>query len=107
MTGLAWLCPRQALDNAASSLIEQQKLEVLCVTWNVNEQKPDGRSSFFSVVSRLAAPDNVKVVVFGLQEIEMGGGSVAMAAAKDALHKKAQVWSGCRVHALNTTPYWP
>ena len=73
------LCPRQALDNAASSLIEQQKLEVLCVTWNVNEQKPDGRSSFFSVVSRLAAPDNVKVVVFGLQEIEMGGGSVAMA----------------------------
>ena len=107
VTGLAWFCPRQALDNAAASLIEQQKLEVLCVTWNVNEQKPDGRSPFFGVVSRLAAPDNVQVVVFGLQEIEMGGGSVAMAAAKDALHKKAQVWSARRVHAPSAAPRWP
>jgi len=31
--------------------------------------------------------------VFGLQEIEMGSGSVAMAAAKDKINKKAQVIS--------------
>lgn len=81
---------RQSLDNSAASLLEQQKLEILTFSWNVNEQKPAG-SAFFNKVSKLAASDSVKLAVFGLQEIEMGGGSVAMAAAKDALHKKAQV----------------
>lgn len=56
----------------------------------MNEQKP-AHSVFFRSVTRLGCAENVKLTVFALQEIEMGGGSVAMAAAKDALHKKAQV----------------
>lgn len=68
-------------------------MEVLCLTWNVNEQKPQAASSFFGIVSRLAASESIKLAVFGLQEIEMGGHSVAIAAAKDKINKKAQVES--------------
>ncbi len=42
-------------------------------------------------VQTLTCGLNVQVAVFGLQEIEMGSGSVAMAAAKDKMNKKAQV----------------
>lgn len=61
---------------------------MLCLTWNVNEQKPQ-QSIFFERVSELAA--GTQLAVFGLEEIEMGGGSVALAAAKDAVYRKAQV----------------
>ena len=79
------------MDNAASSLVEQLKLDALCMTWNVNEQKPHANSSFFATVSRLASSDMTKLAIFGLQEIEMGSHSVAIAAAKDKINKKAQV----------------
>ena len=88
---------RQALDNSAASLVEQQRLEVLCVTWNVNEQKPSANSAFFSIVCHLARPEGIKLAIFGLQEIEMGGHSVAIAAAKDKINKKAQV-DACQPH---------
>lgn len=63
------------------------------MTWNVNEQKPHVNSTFFGVVGRLAASEGIKLAIFGLQEIEMGGHSVAIAAAKDKINKKAQVTS--------------
>ena len=40
------------------------------------------------------------VVVIALQEIEVGGGSVAMAAAKDVLMKRQQVRPGPRGNTL-------
>lgn len=80
-------------------LVKPEVLEVLCLTWNVNEQKPDGGSALFGTLAALA--ETARVAVFGLQEIEMGGSSVAMAAAKDALLKSAQVQSrdGSSYHA--------
>ena len=62
---------------------------MLCLTWNVNEQRPDPSSSLFQWVADLSAKSSI--VVVALQEIEMGGGSVAIAAAKDVLNKSAQV----------------
>ncbi len=61
---------------------------MLCLTWNVNEQRPDG-SPLFKWIADLSAKASVAVIA--LQEIEMGGGSVAVAAAKDILNKSAQV----------------
>lgn len=80
---------RLSLDKLAESLVERKELEMLCVSWNVNEQRP-WHSPFFRKISSLAASEAVQLVIVGLQEIEMGGGSVAMAAAKNALNKKAQ-----------------
>ena len=61
---------------------------MLCLTWNVNEQRPDG-SPLFNWIADLSAKASVAVIA--LQEIEMGGGSVAVAVAKDILNKSAQV----------------
>ena len=63
------------------------------MTWNVNQQKPHNSSPFFGNVGRLVSSEAIKLAVFGLQEIEMGSHSVAMAAAKDKMNKKAQVSS--------------
>ena len=46
------------------------------------------------------------VVVIALQEIEVGGGSVAMAAAKDVLMKRQQVGLAHIDTHLNATPCW-
>lgn len=73
--------------------MQQQKLDVLCLTWNVNEQKPHANSLFFAMVSKLAEAQTTKLAIFGLQEIEMGGHSLAIAAAKDKINKKSQVLS--------------
>lgn len=72
-------------------MVEQRRHEILCLTWNVNETKLDPNSQFFKTVARKAKQKDLSVAVFGLQEIEMGSSSVAIAAAKDKLHKKAQV----------------
>ena len=70
--------------------MSHKNLEMLCLTWNVNEQRPDG-SPLFKWIADLSA--RASVAVIALQEIEMGGGSVAVAAAKDILNKSAQVSS--------------
>lgn len=62
---------------------------MMCLTWNVNEQRPDPESKLFKWVSHATVRASIAVVA--LQEIEMGGSSVAMAAAKDVLNKSAQV----------------
>lgn len=80
---------RAAYDTDSHALISKQSLEMLCLTWNVNEQRPDPSSSLFQWVADLSA--KASLVVVALQEIEMGGSSVAIAAAKDVLNKSAQV----------------
>lgn len=80
---------RAAYDADSHAVVSRQTLEMLCLTWNVNEQRPDPSSSLFQWVADLSAKSSV--VVVALQEIEMGGGSVAIAAAKDVLKKSAQV----------------
>lgn len=72
-------------------MIEQRRHQVLCLTWNVNQIKP--MNHFFDTVRLKARQDNFSVAIFALQEIEMGSSSVAIAAAKDRLAKKAQVCS--------------
>ena len=61
----------------------------MCLTWNVNQQRPDANSRVFHTVADAGA--SASIVVVALQEIEMGSSSVAIAAAKDALRKSAQV----------------
>lgn len=63
-------------------LVRRQEYHCLAMTWNVNEQRPES-SEAFTALTRAAG--DAHVVAVGLQEIEMGGGSVAMAAAKDAI----------------------
>ncbi len=61
----------------------------MCLTWNVNQQRPDANNGLFHKVAEAGA--SASFVVVALQEIEMGSSSVAIAAAKDALRKSAQV----------------
>ena len=81
------LC-RAAFDAEAGVLVSRKNLEMLCLTWNVNEQRPEG-SPLFNWIADLSAQASIAVIA--LQEIEMGGSSVAVAAAKDILNKSAQV----------------
>lgn len=68
--------------------MRRANLEMLCLTWNVNEQRPEG-SPLFNWIADLSGKASIAVVA--LQEIEMGSSSVAIAAAKDVLNKSAQV----------------
>ena len=68
--------------------MSRANLEMLCLTWNVNEQRPEG-SPLFNWIADLSGKASIAVVA--LQEIEMGSSSVAIAAAKDVLNKSAQV----------------
>ena len=79
---------RAAFDAEAAALVSRANLEMLCLTWNVNEQRPEG-SPLFNWIADLSAKASIAVVA--LQEIEMGSSSVAIAAAKDVLKKSAQV----------------
>ncbi|KAL0054630.1 hypothetical protein WJX82_000216 [Trebouxia sp. C0006] len=78
---------RETFETEAAALVSHKNLEMLCLTWNVNEQRPDG-SPLFNWIADLSAKASVAVIA--LQEIEMGGGSVAVAVAKDILNKSAQ-----------------
>ena len=81
---------RAEFKEGLSAAMERRALEVVCLSWNVGEGKPDpAHSNFFRWLAKRAA--SAAIVVVGLQEIEMGGGSVAMAAARDRFAKVAQV----------------
>lgn len=84
---LAGVC-RASYEEGAAALVSRANLEMLCLTWNVNEQRPEG-SPLFSWIADLSGKASIAVVA--LQEIEMGSSSVAIAAAKDVLNKSAQV----------------
>ncbi|KAL4853623.1 Type II inositol polyphosphate 5-phosphatase 15 [Chlorella vulgaris] len=99
-------------DEQACTTFQRQSLRVLCVTWNVGESKPDPGSAFFRWVHEAAF--NTQLVVLGLQEIEMGSSSVALAAAKDAFSHKmqergntnAKFWGAGVLQALGGDRHW-
>ncbi len=86
----------------ATDLVERHTFEVAALTWNVNEARPDPQTGLHRWVIDLSKEASLFVVA--LQEIESGGGSLALAAAKDALLTKQQasVWhpSAKAMHGL-------
>ena len=99
----SWLC-RRDFDTQLPHITDLKAVDVLCLTWNVGESKPEG-SPFFRWVAEKAR--SASVVVIALQEIEMGSSSIVLGAAKDALLKSAQVSSfRCRGEDW-FQPRWP
>ncbi|KAI8465810.1 MAG: Endonuclease/exonuclease/phosphatase [Monoraphidium minutum] len=85
-------------ESAGPGCLEARPLRVLAGTWNVNERRP-GRAA---LVEWLGARSEVaQLVVVGLQEVEMGTGSVAMDRIYEQLarsrleagNEKAQTWA--------------
>ncbi|GJN04050.1 hypothetical protein PR202_ga21560 [Eleusine coracana subsp. coracana] len=73
---------RTELANRELSYMRLENIKILVGTWNVAQVK----ASYESLWSWLgsASPD-VGLVVVGLQEVEMGAGALAMAAAKESV----------------------
>lgn len=63
-------------------------LGVLAVTWNCGESRPEASSPFFRWIREHSGDKSL--IVVSLQEVEMGGASVALAAAKETLSTKSQ-----------------
>jgi len=109
------LVDEQALDawhKQASSTFVRESINVLAVTWNCGESRPDSSSPVFRWLHEHGFDKTL--VVVGLQEVEMGGTSVALAAAKNALASRlqekgnanAQFWSTAMLHALGGDRHW-
>ncbi len=73
----------------AAQALETKRLQALCVTWNVNERFPEAGCPLFAWLRNTST--NCNLAMIGLQEVEMGGGSVAMGTVKDNLFKGMQV----------------
>lgn len=71
-----------------SDCYSRTSLGVLAVTWNCGESRPDVGSSFFRWIAENSVDKSM--IVISLQEVEMGGASVALAAAKETLSAKSQ-----------------
>lgn len=90
----------------------RESINVLAVTWNCGESRPESASPVFRWLHEHAFDKSV--VVVGLQEVEMGGTSVALAAAKNALASRlqekgnanAQFWSTTMLNALGGDRHW-
>lgn len=99
-------------DIRAIQTSRRETLNVLCVTWNVNERKPEQDSPFFRWIHETGYSTQLAVVA--CQEIEMGSSSVALAAAKDALSYKmqekgntnAKFWGASVLSALGGEARW-
>ncbi|XP_020245468.1 type I inositol polyphosphate 5-phosphatase 12-like [Asparagus officinalis] len=79
---------RSELTNKEQLYSKQENFKVLAGTWNVGQE----RASRDSLVTWLApAASDVGLVVVGLQEIEMGAGFLAMAAAKESVGLEGSV----------------
>ncbi|XP_074556180.1 type II inositol polyphosphate 5-phosphatase 15-like [Curcuma longa] len=73
---------RTELANKEQSYMKLENIKILVGTWNVGQ----GRASTNSLISWLgSAASEVGLVVVGLQEVEMGAGFLAMAAAKETV----------------------
>ncbi len=105
----------EALDSwhkQASSTFVRESINVLAVTWNCGESRPDSSSPVFRWLHEHGFDKSL--VVVGLQEVEMGGTSVALAAAKNALASRlqekgnanAQFWSSAILTALGGDRHW-
>lgn len=73
---------RAELEAEMGQLVTRRCYTCVAMTWNVNEQRPEDSAAFTALRD---ASKEAHVAAVGLQEIEMGGGSVAIAAAKDAI----------------------
>ncbi|KAJ0972443.1 hypothetical protein J5N97_020402 [Dioscorea zingiberensis] len=70
------------LSSKKLSYTKLENLKILAGTWNVGQE----RASHDSLISWLgSAASEVDLVVVGLQEVEMGAGFLAMAAAKETV----------------------
>ncbi|TVU04987.1 hypothetical protein EJB05_48134, partial [Eragrostis curvula] len=73
---------RTELVNRELSYTRLENIKILVGTWNVGQEK----ASFESLWSWLgSASSDCALVVVGLQEVEMGAGALAMAAAKESV----------------------
>ncbi|XP_062191149.1 type II inositol polyphosphate 5-phosphatase 15-like isoform X4 [Phragmites australis] len=73
---------RTELANRELSYTRLENIKILVGTWNVAQEK----ASFESLWSWLGSTSSdVGLVVVGLQEVEMGAGALAMAAAKESV----------------------
>ncbi|XP_057845710.2 type II inositol polyphosphate 5-phosphatase 15 isoform X1 [Cryptomeria japonica] len=73
---------RLALMQKGLSYTKKEDIKILAGTWNVNQERP----TYDSLISWLASPaSEASIVVIGLQEMEMGPGFLAMAAAKETV----------------------
>ncbi|XP_072991851.1 type II inositol polyphosphate 5-phosphatase 15-like [Typha latifolia] len=73
---------RTELANRELSYTKIENIKILVGTWNVGQEK----ASHDSLISWLgSAASEVGLVVVGLQEVEMGAGFLAMAAAKETV----------------------
>ncbi|XP_058090375.1 type II inositol polyphosphate 5-phosphatase 15-like [Magnolia sinica] len=73
---------RTELSNKELLYTKLEKLKILTGTWNVGQE----RASSDSLISWLGcAASEAGIVVAGLQEVEMGAGFLAMAAAKETV----------------------
>ncbi|KAH9311866.1 hypothetical protein KI387_026901, partial [Taxus chinensis] len=71
---------RLALMQKGLSYTKKEHIKILAGSWNVNQE----RANYDSLISWLAYPaSEASIVVVGLQEMEMGPGFLAMAAAKE------------------------
>lgn len=74
--------PSAAWMSRLQQVVKRRTVSILAGTWNVNEQQP----SQYSLHSWLGnKAKGAELVIVGLQEIEMGTGSVAQAAMMDKL----------------------
>ena len=94
---LASVLPRAAAPTA---------VRALALTWNVNQSRPPPSSPLFGALADAAR--DVDVVTIHLQEVEMGGASVTLAAAREAVapslaekgNANAQWWASSLGDAL-------
>ena len=79
---------RDRFQRKGSVCFSRISFETLAVTWNCGESRPGKTSSFFRWINEHSTDKSL--AVFCLQEVEMGGTSVAIAAAKETLASKSQ-----------------
>ncbi|OAY64271.1 Type I inositol polyphosphate 5-phosphatase 13, partial [Ananas comosus] len=73
---------RTELANRELSYTKIENIKILAATWNVGQEK----ASHDSLISWLGSvASEVGLVIIGLQEVEMGAGFLAMAAAKETV----------------------
>lgn len=72
----------QRMISKQGSYLRQENLKILAGTWNVGQEK----ASFKSMLSWLEKGCiEASIIAVGLQEVEMGAGALAMAAAKETV----------------------
>ena len=101
-----------SLAAALPRLTVVESVSLLALTWNVGQARPPPGSPFWGALADLASGADLAVAC--LQEIEMGGSSVALAAAREAVlpssnergNATAQWWAAALQAALGGPGAW-